>query len=203
MTAPRSVAAAIVVTAALQAATGCQAPLDPDRDAKPKAARSATSGPATKPSSTTSPAPSLRAEAKARAKVRARVQVRARKARRQAALAARRAVGPVVAISVDGLNPTALTELGPARLPTFFALIHGGASTLDARTELEITETLPNHTGMLTGRPIEGPSGHHVDFNLDPGRVTVSSHAGHTIESVFDEVHRAGGTSGHSRKFRS
>jgi len=47
---------------------------------------------------------------------------------------------------------------------------------------------------MLTGRPVEGPSGHHLDINLDPGRVTVSSHAGHTIESVFDVVHRAGGT---------
>lgn len=100
--------------------------------------------------------------------------------------------GTVIAVSVDGLNPTALTQLGPRRLPSFFALLRGGASTLNARTELEITETLPNHTGMLTGRPVEGPSGHRVDFNTDPGQVSVSSHAGRRIASVFDVVHAAG-----------
>ncbi len=113
-------------------------------------------------------------------------------ARRKAALAARGAAGPVIAISVDGLNPSALTELGAKRLPTFFALIRDGASTLNARTEREVTTTLPNHTGMLTGRPVEGPDGHRVDFNSDPGRLTVSSHAGHTIASVFDVARRAG-----------
>jgi predicted AlkP superfamily pyrophosphatase or phosphodiesterase len=98
----------------------------------------------------------------------------------------------VIAVSVDGLNPSALTRLGAARLPQLHAMIRGGASTLNARTELEITETLPNHTGMLTGRPVEGPTGHHVDFNKDPGKVTVSSHAGHRIASIFDVAHEAG-----------
>jgi predicted AlkP superfamily pyrophosphatase or phosphodiesterase len=103
-----------------------------------------------------------------------------------------RSVRPVIAVSVDGLNPTALVQLGPGRLPTFFALIRGGASTLNARTEVERTETLPNHTGMLTGRPVEGPTGHGVDFNTDPGKVTVSSHADRPVASVFDVVHQAG-----------
>jgi len=120
----------------------------------------------------------------AQTQAQAQAQARANKARSGA--------GEVIAISVDGLNPSALTQLGAARLPNFFALIHGGASTLNARTELEITETLPNHTGMLTGRPIDGPAGHGIDFNEDPGGVTVSSHAGRSIKSVFDVVHRAG-----------
>ncbi len=109
-----------------------------------------------------------------------------------AAAAARRAATPVLAISVDGLNPTAVTQLGAGNLPNLFALIRGGASTLNARTAQELTETLPNHTGMLTGRPVEGPDGHEVDFNTDPGQATVSSHAGRPIASVFDVVHAAG-----------
>jgi predicted AlkP superfamily pyrophosphatase or phosphodiesterase len=100
----------------------------------------------------------------------------------------------VVAISVDGLNPDALTELGRDRLPHFFALLEGGATTLNARTEVEQTETLPNHTGMLTGRPIEGPDGHGVRVNKDSGRGTVDSHAGREIDSVFDVVHASGGS---------
>jgi predicted AlkP superfamily pyrophosphatase or phosphodiesterase len=112
----------------------------------------------------------------------------------QAARAARKSLGLVIAISVDALNPTALTRLGRARLPEFHALIQSGASTLNARTELESTETLPNHTGMLTGRPVAGPNGHGIAFNKDPGKVTVSSHAGHAVGSVFDVLHRAGRT---------
>jgi predicted AlkP superfamily pyrophosphatase or phosphodiesterase len=100
----------------------------------------------------------------------------------------------VITISIDGLNPSALTQLGPGRLPELHALMRGGASTLNARTEVEITETLPNHTGMLTGRPVAGPDGHGVAFNQDPGSGTVSSRAGRRIESVFGVVHRSGRT---------
>ena len=160
---------------------GCPAPLAPDAKSSPRP--EASSGPTASPSHTTQATHGPGVDA-ARAKAKAR----------RAALAAQRAAGPVIAISVDGLNPTALTQLGPARLPEFHALIRGGASTLNARTELESTETLPNHTGMLTGRPVKGPGGHGVAFNEDPGKVTVGSHAGHTVDSVFDAVHRAGRT---------
>ncbi len=132
----------------------------------------------------------LKAERKAlREQARAKASAKAKKKAAAEAKASR-----VIAISVDGLNPTALTQLGASGLPNFFALIRGGASTLNARTELELTETLPNHTGMLTGRPVSGASGHRVDFNTDPGRVTVSSHAGRRIDSVFDVVHATGRT---------
>ena len=47
---------------------------------------------------------------------------------------------------------------------------------------------------MLTGRPIGGPDGHGVRVNTDSGRGTVDSYAGREIDSVFDVVHAAGGS---------
>ena len=100
----------------------------------------------------------------------------------------------VVAISVDGLNPRAITELGPAGAPTFHRLMREGASTLDARTEREQTRTLPNHTGMLTGRRVDDRrGGHGVTFNTDTGGRTVHEAAGEYVSSVFDVVHDHGG----------
>jgi len=101
----------------------------------------------------------------------------------------------VVAISVDGLNPRAITELGPAGAPTFHRLMREGASTLDARTEREQTRTLPNHTGMLTGRRVDASrGGHGVTYNTDIGRRrTVHTSAGEYVSSVFDVVHDHGG----------
>ena len=59
----------------------------------------------------------------------------------------------VIAISIDGLNPAAITKLGEvphARIPPADAR---GFLHCDARTVREKTSTLPNHTTMLTGRP--------------------------------------------------
>ena len=79
-----------------------------------------------------------------------------------------RSISHVVAISIDGLNPRAISELGPSGAPTFHRLMREGASTLDARTEREQTRTLPNHTGMLTGRRIDARrGGHGVTYNTD------------------------------------
>ena len=101
----------------------------------------------------------------------------------------------MLAISVDGLNPRAITELGRAGAPTFHRLMREGAYTLDARTEREQTRTLPNHTGMLTGRRIDASrGGHGVTYNTDIGRSrTVHSSAGEYVSSVFDVVHDHGG----------
>ncbi|QIX26016.1 sulfatase-like hydrolase/transferase [Nocardioides sp. JQ2195] len=98
----------------------------------------------------------------------------------------------VLAISVDGLNRRAITKLGKEGAPNFHRLIRRGASTLNARTELERTITLPNHTGMLTGRRVDKDrGGHGVFFNDDNGR-TVHDAAGHHVSSVFREVHAHG-----------
>ncbi|KRF17660.1 hypothetical protein ASG90_04655 [Nocardioides sp. Soil797] len=100
----------------------------------------------------------------------------------------------VLAISVDGFNRRAIAALGREKAPNFHRLIRQGASTLNARTEFERTITLPNHTGMLTGRRVEAAQhGHGVFFNDDNGH-TVQDAAGHFVSSVFREVH------GHHRK---
>jgi hypothetical protein len=99
----------------------------------------------------------------------------------------------VLAISVDGLNTRALAGLGTDS--AFGRLMDEGAATLNARTEVEQTVTLPNHTGMLTGRRIDADAGGHgVTWNEElPGR-TVPGPDGHGVSSVFDVVHDAGGT---------
>ncbi|MDN5893350.1 MAG: alkaline phosphatase family protein [Nocardioides sp.] len=102
----------------------------------------------------------------------------------------------VLAISIDGLNPTALRRLGVARAPHLHRLAAGGSGTLNARTEVERTVTLPNHTGMLTGRRVNRfRGGHGVWVNHDPGS-TVQAAAGHPVRSVFDVVHHHGRRTG-------
>jgi hypothetical protein len=97
----------------------------------------------------------------------------------------------VVQVSVDGFNPDAIAALGPSGAPHLHALIADGASTLDARTAVEVTRTLPNHTSMLTARTVLGAGGHQVSFNEDDGR-TVHAAAGEYVASAFDVVHDAG-----------
>lgn len=103
------------------------------------------------------------------------------------------AIEQVVLVSVDGLNPDAITALGPAGAPTFYRLMAEGTSTLDARTVYEATQTLPNHTSMVTGRPVTVTGGHGVTFNEDNGS-TVHAAAGTYCASIFDLVHDAGMT---------
>lgn len=97
----------------------------------------------------------------------------------------------VLAISVDGLNPDALDLLGPRRTPHLHRLMREGSSTLNARTAYEQTITLPNHTGMLTGRGIAGRSGHGVTFNDDVGGTLASAHGAY-VPGVFDIAHDHG-----------
>lgn len=100
----------------------------------------------------------------------------------------------VVAISLDGLNPDALAKLGPARLPHLFQLFRQGAGTTNARTQVEMTVTLPNHTSMVTGRPIGvADDAHGVTWNSERAGTTVQGAAGHSVSSVFSVVRAGGG----------
>ena len=100
----------------------------------------------------------------------------------------------VIAISIDGLNPRAIEELGKSRTPAFHRLIREGASTLNARTVRERTSTTPNHTSMLTGRRVDANhGGHGYTENFDNGS-TIHRTAGHYVASVFDVVHDHGGS---------
>lgn len=66
-----------------------------------------------------------------------------------------------------------------------------GASTLNARTAYEMTVTLPNHTGMLTGRQIDGPDGHNVTFNTENSGTLQGTH-GKYVPGMFDVAHDEG-----------
>ena len=101
-------------------------------------------------------------------------------------------VDHVVLVSVDGLNPEAIRRLGRSGAPTFHRLMDQGAFTLNARTVHESTQTLPNHTSMVTGRPVTATGGHRVTFNEDNGS-TVHVRAGSYVAGIFDVVHDNGG----------
>jgi Type I phosphodiesterase / nucleotide pyrophosphatase len=108
--------------------------------------------------------------------------------------AADNAIDRVIAISVDGLNPRAIQQLGRSGTPTFHRLMREGAYTLNARTVREQTRTLPNHTAMFTGRRVDSEhGGHGYTDNVDNG-TTVHRAAGHYVASVFDVVHDNGGS---------
>ena len=117
------------------------------------------------------------------------------------------AADEVLAISIDGLSVAAIQRLGREGMPNLHLFIDKGASTLNARTERERTVTLPNHTGMVTGRRIEAATGGHgVTWNDNRLRPrTVQSAAGDGVESVFSTVYDAGGSTAlfaSKKKFR-
>jgi hypothetical protein len=102
----------------------------------------------------------------------------------------------VLAISIDGMSVAAVRKLGRKKLPHLYRFMRAGASTTNARTEREMTVTLPNHTGMVTGRRIEAATGGHgVTWNDDrPTPSTVQAAAGHDVASVFTAVDASGGS---------
>ncbi len=101
----------------------------------------------------------------------------------------------VIAISVDGLRSDAITSFNATELPHFNRLRNEGAFTDNARTDHDVTLTLPNHTGMVTGRQALGVRGHGVVINVDSGGTVHESH-GDYIDSVFDVVHDHGFSTG-------
>lgn len=108
--------------------------------------------------------------------------------------AAGKAPGPVqhvVLVSVDGLRPDAVTTLGEAGAPAFHRLMKEGAFTLNARTDFDFTVTLPNHTCMVTGRPVEGEAGHKYSENSAPTQ-SIHDVKGAYVASVFDVAHDRG-----------
>lgn len=97
----------------------------------------------------------------------------------------------VIHISVDGLRPDAVTNLGPQHLPNFYRLRVEGTFTDNARTDYDFTVTLPNHVCMVTSRGVNSPDGHNVNFNSDNGSTIEAAH-GSYVAGVFDVVHDHG-----------
>ena len=94
----------------------------------------------------------------------------------------------VIAISVDGLRPNDIAELGPSELPQFHRFRNEGAFTDNARTDVFITRTIPNHSSMMTGRgtlDINGVgTGHNQTENHDSGG-TLHDNNGSYTHSIF------------------
>ncbi len=101
----------------------------------------------------------------------------------------------VLAISIDALSPAAIRKVGRKGAPHLHRLLRQGDSTLNARSAYELTLTLPNHTGMVTGRRVDARhGGHGVTWNVERGG-TVQRAAGHRVPSIFTRVAAAGGSS--------
>ena len=99
----------------------------------------------------------------------------------------------VVQVSMDGLRSDFVNGV---ITPNLAQLINGGASTLNARTDPQNTQTLPNHASQFTGRFVTGDAagngGTGVLFNVDAGN-TIHDTAGEYVSSIWDVVHDNGG----------
>lgn len=102
-------------------------------------------------------------------------------------------VDHVVLISFDGLRPDAVRHLRK-KLPHFDRVLKEGVHTFNARTDVDYTNTLPNHTCMLTGRGVTGESGHGVMLNTQTTE-TVHAQKGEYVPGIFDVLHEHGLTS--------
>jgi hypothetical protein len=108
-----------------------------------------------------------------------------------------------ILLSLDAMGSNFLgQELQKGQLPSFAALVRAGASTLNARADHEYTVTLPNHTTMLTGRPVSADpdlpvATHHGWTTNGMVDASVTLHNGGNpnlsyVASVFDVVHDHG-----------
>lgn len=112
----------------------------------------------------------------------------------------------VIHVSVDGLRGDLLRSLMSADVSgdydNFRRFVDEGATTFNARTDAAYTITLPNHTCMLTGRPVTQPAAqantvhHGWTSNGDPGATQTLHNAGNPnlsyVASVFDVAHDNG-----------
>jgi hypothetical protein len=119
-------------------------------------------------------------------------------------------VDRVILVSVDGLRADLLNDLlandPGGNYPAFRRLVDEGASTFNARTDYTHTVTLPNHTSMVTGRPVLQPAyqsvavPHGYVSNVLPGPDDTLHNQGNPalpyVASAFDVAHDHGLSTG-------
>ncbi len=112
----------------------------------------------------------------------------------------------VIHISVDGLRADYLQSLinndTNGSYANFKRFVTEGATTFNARTDYTHTITLPNHTTMITARPVLQPAGqpntvhHGYTSNTDPAPTDTLHNTGNLNipykASTFDVVHDYG-----------
>ena len=102
----------------------------------------------------------------------------------------------VIAISVDGLRPKEILDLGEEKLPNLYRFRKEGAWTDKARTNVTITLTLPTHPTLLTGRgaaDVDGVGqGHRQTVNTYTAGTLHQNIGGEHMASVFDIAHDNG-----------
>ncbi len=105
------------------------------------------------------------------------------------------AIVHVVVVSIDGLRPDAIDDRAEGSTPALARILRG-SGTLNARTDPEITVTLPNHLSMVTGHSVGGAQGHGWIANEDPPAIrhggTIQKKTGRYIPSMFDVAHDRG-----------
>lgn len=117
---------------------------------------------------------------------------------------ARAEIEYVIAISVDGLRGDYIQtfiDSAPAEFPNFVRLRNQSAFTYNARCDYTHSITIPNHLGMLTGRPVSQPTGmpniiHHGYTSDNPGSTeTIHAQGNPAVPykaSIFDVAHDRG-----------
>jgi hypothetical protein len=120
--------------------------------------------------------------------------------------AAARAADHVIHVSVDGLHAGHLEALLAGDVQGDYAhfarFVDEGATTFNARADFTHTNTIPNHTTMLSGRPVLQPAGqsntvhHGYTNNGTPDPNDTLHNAGNPalsyVQSVFDVAHDRG-----------
>jgi len=98
----------------------------------------------------------------------------------------------VLLVSIDGLHAKAMAPPIIDSLPTLARLLRG-PHTLDARTDSDVTVTLPNHVAMMTGL---AAAEHGWLRNDDPPGMrhggTIHERVGRYLPSAFDVAHDHG-----------
>jgi hypothetical protein len=87
----------------------------------------------------------------------------------------------VLHITIDGLRADALKAAmdlpaNASAYPGFRRLMAEGAATFQSRCDFDYSETIPNHTGIITGRPVNEPAGiSPAPFTADPDTDTLTA----------------------------